>query len=322
MPMNNRSRVTEDSLNNIQSEELLRVSWYYYKLGMTQTMIAEKMNTNRVRVMKLLDTALQQGIVEINIKDPRVNLLAIEEDLKSAFNLRDSVVVPTGNMPIEDLNEQLGMATAQYISNLFNNGDVLAVGWGDSVSKTVKHLSLDQIRDFHLISLSGGMLPLLTEWSFFGKYLQQLKILPAPLLVSNATIAEAIYNEPEVQEILKMWKLSNYSLVGIGNLSSQATVRQKGYLSEIDQTRLKQMGAVGDILGQFYDNNGVHIPYETDSRLIAQSIREIKNMSNVIAVAGGLDKLDAIHAALKGGYIKILVTDEEVAKALLNRHAN
>ncbi len=319
--MTRKERNLQELSNKSATEELLRVSWYYYKLGMTQTMIAKKLNTNRARVMKLLDTALEQGIVEITIKDPRVNLLSIEEKLKAAFDLKDAVVVPAEGMPIKDLNGQLGLAAAQYITTLFNNGDVLAVGWGDSVSKTVKHLSLDGVRDFHLISLSGGMLPLLTEWSFFGKYLQHLKILPAPLLVSNSATAEAIYNEPEVEQILQMSQLSSYALVGIGNLSSQATVRQKGYLNEVDQTTLKKKGAVGDILAQFYDKDGNHIPYETDSRLIALSIEQIKQLANVIGVAGGLDKVQAISAALKGGYIDILITDEGVAKALLDTSA-
>lgn len=315
--MVNRNLINDNKLPDQQAEELVRVSWYYYKLGMTQTMIAKKMNTNRVRIMKMLETAMREGIVEIRIKDPRVNLLQIEQDLIEVFGLKDAVVIPMERAEIFDLNEQLGMAAGQYISNLFLDGDILAIGWGDSVSKTVRYLSLDQVRNFHLISLSGGMLPLLTEWAFFGRYLQHLKILPAPLLVSNAATAEAIYSEPEVQEILRMWELSNYALVGIGNLSARATVRRKGYLSEVDQTALRKKGAVGDILGQFYDINGIHIPYETDSRLIAQSIDKIKNMSNVIGVAGGLDKLEAIHAAIKGDYIKILVTDEEVARGLI-----
>lgn len=300
------------------TEEMLRVSWYYYKMGMTQTEIAKRLNTNRVRIMKLLESALQQGIVEIRIKDPRANLLQIETDLIEAFGLEDAVVIPTVNADVRniDLNEQLGMAAAQYLSTVFEDGDILAIGWGDSVSKTIKHLHLDHVRDFHLISLSGGMLPLLSDWTFFGKYLQHLKILPAPLLLSNTATSEALLNEPEVKEIYKMWELSTYALVGIGHISSDATMLKKGYISEVEQTAVRKMGGVGDILGQFYDAEGKHIPYETDSRLVAQSIHKIKEMSNVIGVAGGMEKLEAIKAALRGGYIKILVTDEEVAYAL------
>ncbi|WP_369700026.1 sugar-binding domain-containing protein [Bacillus sp. AFS041924] len=39
---------------------------------------------------------------------------------------------------------------------------------------------------------------------------------------------------------------------------------------------------------------------------------------NVIAVAGGEKKIDAIYGALKGKYITTLITDEATAISLLN----
>lgn len=311
-------KTTEPELiSRINTEELLRVSWYYYKLGMTQTQIAKKMKTNRVRVMKLLEMALNEGIVEIRIKDPRVNLLEIEQELVNGYGLLDAVVVPTGNIQVDDLNIQLGMAAAQYINFKFGNDDILAFGWGDSVSKTVKFLSLDEYTNFYLVSLSGGMLPMLSEWKFFAKYLDHVKILPSPFILSNETIAASIHMEPEVQEICKLWEIANFALLGIGALNKNATIIKRGYLSEVDMASLKKTGAVGDILGQYFDKNGNIIPYETDRRLIAQNIEKIKKIPNVIAVAGGLHKLEAIRAAIKGQYIKTLIVDEDVARELL-----
>lgn len=311
-------KTIENELNNrIDTEELLRVSWYYYKLGMTQTQIAKKMKTNRVRIMKLLELALDEGIVEIRIKDPRVNLLAIEQDLVEGYKLLDAVVVPTRNTIVDDLNIQLGMAAAQYINSKFGNDEILAFGWGDSVSKTLKFLSLDEYKNFYLVSLSGGMLPMLSEWKFFAKYLNHLKILPSPFILSNETIAASIHMEPEILDTCKLWDIANFALIGIGSLNKNATIVKKGYLSEVDLASLKKAGAVGDILGQFFDKSGNIIPYDTDRRLIAQNIEKIKNVPNVIAVAGGMYKLEAIKAAIEGQYIKTLVVDEDLARELL-----
>jgi lsr operon transcriptional repressor len=47
------------------------------------------------------------------------------------------------------------------------------------------------------------------------------------------------------------------------------------------------------------------------------SINQLRDMPNVIGVAGGLDKLAAIAGALRGGYLDVLVTDEAVAELLL-----
>jgi lsr operon transcriptional repressor len=44
-------------------------------------------------------------------------------------------------------------------------------------------------------------------------------------------------------------------------------------------------------------------------------------MSNVVGVAGGAEKADAIRGAVVGGLIDVLVTDEPAAQALLDRWA-
>lgn len=40
-------------------------------------------------------------------------------------------------------------------------------------------------------------------------------------------------------------------------------------------------------------------------------------MNHVVAVAGGIEKKDAIKGALKGGFIDVLITDESVAQSLV-----
>lgn len=310
----------EDTLLNREKEELLvRVSWYYYKMNMTQSEIAKKINSNRVKVKQLIEEAFDRNIVEIRINNSYVNLLEIEKDLSKKYDLKDSIVVPSDS--IKDrykLNQQLGMAAAKYISDIFDNNDVLALGWGDSVSKTFSYLSLDHLTDFHLVSLSGGVMPLLSESAFFGKYAQYLKVLPAPLLVLNSKTREAIYQEPIVKDIVKMWDIANYAIVGIGALTTEATLINNDYIKEVELASLKKQGAVGDILGQFFDKEGNKIAHETDERLIALNIDKLINIPNVVCVAGGEYKAKAIKAALEKGYIDQLVTDENVAKILLS----
>ena len=40
-------------------------------------------------------------------------------------------------------------------------------------------------------------------------------------------------------------------------------------------------------------------------------------MPNVIGLAAGADKIEAIRAVLRGGYLDILITDEPTANLLL-----
>ena len=82
-----------------EKEELMvRVSWYYYKMGMTQSEIAKKISSNRVKVKQLLEEAFDRNIVEIRINNPYVNLLEIERDLSEKFNHR--IIITKSVLPV------------------------------------------------------------------------------------------------------------------------------------------------------------------------------------------------------------------------------
>ena len=80
---------------------------------------------------------------------------------------------------------------------------------------------------------------------------------------------------------------------------------------------LKTNHAVGDVLGHFIDKDGNLIPTPIEDRLIATPLSKLKEMDNVIGLAAGPEKIEAIRAVLRGGYLDILITDEATANLLL-----
>jgi DNA-binding transcriptional regulator LsrR (DeoR family) len=58
---------------------------------------------------------------------------------------------------------------------------------------------------------------------------------------------------------------------------------------------------------------------ELDDRTIAIDWDELRAIPNVIAIAGGIDKVAALDGALASGAIDSLVTDERTARTLLER---
>lgn len=146
-----------------------------------------------------------------------------------------------------------------------------------------------------------------------------LYMIPAPLIVSSSKIADELLEENEVKNILKMTKLSNVSLIGIGDVNEKSTIFTSNIISKTDLTVLKMKGAVGDVLSQFYDINGELINTEIHSKLVSVKINELKKFKNIVAIAGGKNKVEAIYAALKVKFINVLITDEDTAMALLER---
>ena len=123
--------------------------------------------------------------------------------------------------------------------------------------------------------------------------------------------------ENSVSEIIRMTELSSFTLVGIGSIGDNATVFRSGVLNQSDLFYLKMHNAVGDVLCHFLDKDGnlIHTPIE--DRLISTPLEQLRAMPNVIGLAAGADKIEAIRAVLRGGYINILITDEPTANLLL-----
>ncbi|MBW0852203.1 sugar-binding domain-containing protein, partial [Escherichia coli] len=51
--------------------------------------------------------------------------------------------------------------------------------------------------------------------------------------------------------------------------------------------------------------------------VIGMALEKVKKCPNVVALAGGTDKVAAIKGALNGGYIDVLITDYPTARMLV-----
>jgi len=76
------------------------------------------------------------------------------------------------------------------------------------------------------------------------------------------------------------------------------------------------VGAVGDILLRFFDENGKPVKGPLSSRVVSMSLEQLARVNRAIAVAGGARKYKAILGALRGKWINVLVTDRCTAERL------
>ena len=80
---------------------------------------------------------------------------------------------------------------------------------------------------------------------------------------------------------------------------------------------LRDRGAVGDVCLRFFDQEGRLIDSSFNRRLLGISADQIRSTPRRVAVAGGKRKVEAIRAALRGKWVTTLITDLDVAQALL-----
>jgi lsr operon transcriptional repressor len=123
--------------------------------------------------------------------------------------------------------------------------------------------------------------------------------------------------EQTVREVLELASTATVTLTGIGAAGPGASAVRSQLLTEAEVASYAAMGAVGDMLGEWFDAHGRIVSEATSNRRIGLSLDQLRGMPNVVAVAGGREKAEAVLGAIRGGYLKVLVTDETTAEELL-----
>jgi len=83
-----------------------------------------------------------------------------------------------------------------------------------------------------------------------------------------------------------------------------------------DLSAFKAHGAVGDVIGQFLGADGRPVASEVNQRTLGLRIEDLRGRE-VVAVAGGGEKRDAILATLASGIVTGLIIDEATARLVL-----
>ncbi|MEO1989187.1 MAG: sugar-binding transcriptional regulator [Martelella sp.] len=297
-------------------EELLtRIAWYYYNDGLTQSDIGEKLGMSRIKVSRLLESGRRSGIIQVRINSRYQGCLSLEREVKERYGLQEAYVVP--KLPENNPSDRLGQAAAQFLMQRLEPGDLLAVGWGETVSNTMQRLGhVANERSIGLVSLTGGV-GTYVDGMRTANWGSSVHLVPAPLVVRDPAVASTLSHEPAVANLLDMALNASYQLVGIGEISPSSTVVRSGYVTPDEIEPLRRKGAVGDILCQFFNDQGEVLDLPFHDRVIGVKLAGLSRAEKVVAAAGGLHKVQAIHAALKGRFAGILITDETTAEGLM-----
>lgn len=297
-------------------EQLALVAWYYYQDGLTQGEIGDMLGISRIKVSRLLDRGRQTGIIQVTINSPYAGCFRQQRALIERFGLRDARVVPA--LGQGDAGTRVAQAAAQLLMQELEPGELLSIGWGETVSKTLQQMTpLLTQGQLELVSLTGGVATYLNG-SGFGR-LSNIHLIPTPLRVSSSEFANVLRDEPFVRDIIDMALTSRVALVGVGSLSNEATLVRSDYCSRSELSLFRRQGAVGDILGFFYDAHGKVLPLDLHDHVVSVPLDRLASIDTVIGAAAGVKKADAILGAIRGGHINTLVTDQPTAEAILER---
>jgi len=302
---------------------MAKVADLYYLRDLTQQEIADRLGLSRTAVCRLLQRARAEGVVRIEVNPPEESHQELERELEERFGLREAIVV-TGRSESPTLTRRaLGQAAARYLDRCLKGREVVGISWGSTLEEVVHHVRQRPLRTIvvPLVGGAGQVAPGIHANDLARRLAQaqhgEVHLLHAPAVVSSPRVRDALYSDPGIRHSLDLARRAQVALVGVGALVSSSTLVQTGYFSPKEFTTLREQGAVGDVCTRPYTRDGLPVDEELQRRIVALELEDLRRIPTVIAVAGGLEKAEAILGLLRGRLADVLVTDHLAARVVV-----
>ena len=307
------------SLSRSKKEQLkVRAAYMYYKKKMKLSDIADELAVSRVTLNRLLDDALNEGIVRIDIVDPSntAQIIELEDTVRQRFDLREVHIVDT---PEDEslISGAIAEAAADYLDARIESGMKISLSWGRTLALTVNAMDgnplVNDIEVFTLLGARGmsniAMQPSTIAYNLLLKYNGTGHIMNAPFMCSSERAKDIILADRSITDVLENSRDSDLTLVGLGPSPGYKTSSQNQRYDDATIEELNKYKISGDICSNFYDVYGQLISAPITRRFINVPLSDIKNHKCKIALAGGLHKTASILGAMNGHFIDILFTD-------------
>ncbi|MBN1303944.1 MAG: sugar-binding transcriptional regulator [Anaerolineales bacterium] len=309
---------------------MTRIARMYYEKDLAQSDIARQLGLSQATISRFLKKAKTDGVVRISVRTPKGIYSQLEEQLVDKFELIDAIVVDSPDKDDENnILRDIGSAAAYYLETLIKPNDIIGISsWSSTLLALVDAMpSINAKRNNKIVQILGGVGNPAAE-AHANRLTSRLAdlvncegiFLPAPGIVGSHQTLKLFYEDEYVNKAINLFEKISIALVGIGALYPSKLLTESGNIfSAAEIQELQNNGAVGDILLHFFDINGNPVKSSLDNRVISMKLEELQKVERSIGIAGGQRKFDAILGALRGRWIKILITDIHSAQKLVEQ---
>ncbi|PJC87197.1 DNA-binding transcriptional regulator [Vibrio sp. HA2012] len=305
---------------------LVKIATLYYDESKKQSEIAKQLDLSQSFVSRALSRCTKEGIVKISIVQPSNVYLDIESRLQNQYSLAQAIVVDVAkDSDDSQIKRAIGSAAAHYLqTSLPANALVGVSSWSGTIREMVEQLHPLSIKAEGVVQLLGGVgingnaqASMLTH-SLAGLLNCKPYLLPSQSIERTVDYKNSLLSTEEVSSVVNMFGRVDIALMGIGMLEPSQLLKTSGnYYQEEMLEELAKRGAVGDICLHYFDINGKPVLSPDEDPVIGMELELVKHCPRVVALAGGLEKTQAIKGALNGGYVDILIVDCHTAVQLL-----
>lgn len=304
---------------------LVKIASLYYEEGLNQSQIAHDLNISQSFVSRAIKRCHNEGLVKVSVIHPSGTFVMSERKLQQKYRVKQVIIVDIeDNSTPNTLKRAVGSAAATYLQTSLKQTALVGISsWSTFISAMVDSLHPNDATAKGVIQILGGVGHNRNlQANILANHLAKLLNCPAYLLPTTSsaqTLEEKNHQlaDPELAEVVDLFPKVDVAIVGIGTSEPSDLIRNLGIIyKEETKEQLNSRGAVGDICLHYYDKTGKPILSDEEDLMISMTLPQLKECPEVIALAGGLEKIEAIKGALNGGYIDVLVTDRITAAEL------
>ncbi len=302
----------------------MRIAWMYYVEGLTQNEIADRLGIGRVTVVRNINEAIKQREVKIWIEGEVSECFELEAQLKQAFGFKEAVVVPEPVMA-ENVTKSIGVAAGMYVSDALSDDMTVGVGWGATLYESLQTLAPRELENVQVISLLGGIVqarkfnPAEFAWQFARMVGADCYLFQAPAVVDSPETREALIERCGLRDIFRRAERLDMALLSVGTLAPSSTAFRFNLISDEERVGLIKMGAVGDLLFNFFDREGNVVAHPVNGRVMSLPIEQLRGVPTRVIASGGNEKVECLLGAIKLIGCNVLITNESTARELLIR---
>lgn len=306
-------------------DQAAHAAWLYYIAGNTQEEIAIKLNVSRQAAQRLVALAVSEKLIKFRLDHPLSHCISLAEALRDKFGLAICEVIPSSaNSAFSHAG--LGVCAATYLENYLvaKSPSILAFSSGRTLRAAVDQIPAMHQPQHKMLSIVGNM----SHYGLAGRHEVVMHLseqigsqaypLPVPAVATSTAERDLLQTQQAFVAVKSLAKQAKVTFVGISHIAWNSPIHENGYINDAELTELIDLGAVGEIAGWAFDAQGQLLQGGSNTRVASLPLEQPAQKST-IGVAGGIGKAEAIRAALRGQLVTGLITDEAVAKAILDQ---
>ncbi|MGW9412498.1 sugar-binding transcriptional regulator [Arthrobacter cupressi] len=307
--------------------DALRAAQMYYLQDLTMDAIARELRTSRSTVSRLLSSARDTGLVQVQIRSPLDSAPELERMIREQHNVDVHVVPVLDTLNEAETLDRVAMQAARTIGPLVDSNAIIGIAWGATISAVSRHLSRKITHDSIVVQLNGAGNMQTTGITYASDIMRRFGIaygarveqFPVPAFFDHASTKTAMWKERSVRRVLDLQDRMSIAIFGVGSVDSSypSHVYAGGYLDENDLKLLAGSDVVGDVATVFFRADGSSDGITLNERSTGPSHEQLRQVRRRICVVSGASKIDGLRGALAARLATDLIVDEATARRLV-----